>query len=83
MRWTATSGEWSVVVMRADGLPRLHGEGELSLTVDALGPLAIGLLVAGIVLLGGGAALTVSGAKTPSARARGAPPRPDPGSADT
>ncbi|MEX0983526.1 MAG: hypothetical protein WD096_00580 [Actinomycetota bacterium] len=78
LAWTATSGDWSIVVMRMDGRQRIHGDGVLSLTIDAIGPLSVALLVAGTLLLGGGSALVISGAKTPRTnigrRSPGAPP---------
>jgi hypothetical protein len=79
LHWTATSGDWSVVVMRADGLQGVHGDGDLGLHIDAFGPVSVALVVVGVLLLLGGGALTVSGAKMPR-RARGqpAPARPDP-----
>ena len=70
LTWTAASGDWSIVVMRTDGLPEMHGDGVLSLTVTALGPLAVILLAVGVLLLGGGGALIVSGAKMPGRAAR-------------
>jgi hypothetical protein len=74
LTWTASSGDWSIVVMRADATQGIHGDGTLSLRVGAFGPIAIALLIVGLLLLGGGGALIVSGAKTPR---RAAPPRPD------
>ena len=75
LMWTATAGKWSVVVMRADGRPGLHADGELGVRIDAIGPTGVALLVVGVLLLGGGGALTISGAKMP--RSRPAPARPD------
>jgi hypothetical protein len=73
LTWTASSGEWSIVVMRADGRQRIHGDGVLSLTVGALGALSVALLVIGLAMLVGGGALVISGAK---ARRRPAPETP-------
>ena len=63
--WTLTSGDWTIVIMNADGSPGLDVNGSGSVTLKLLGPVSVGLLVLGLALLVGGTLLTISGAKTP------------------
>lgn len=65
--WTLTSGDWTIVVMNADGSRGLDVNGSGSVTLKLLGPVSVGLLVLGLALLVGGALLTISGAKTSKA----------------
>lgn len=64
MGWTAASGDWTIVVMRADGRQRIDGAGVLTLTIPALGPLGFLALFAGVLLMGGGSAFVISAART-------------------
>lgn len=90
--WTARSGDWSVVIMNADGSAGVDVAGNVDVALPILGPLSIGTLLFGIALLAIGVILTVRGARSP-ARSAGAtapptapvpvaasppPPRPDP-----
>jgi hypothetical protein len=77
--WPATDGDWIVVVMNADGSRDIAVTGSVDVTIPALGPASIAVTALGVVLLGGGLALTVSGARMPSRpRHAGEPPtRPD------
>jgi hypothetical protein len=80
MGWTAASGDWAIVVMRADGRQRIDGTGVLTLTIPALGPLGFVALLAGLLLMGGGSAFVISAARTLPRRAPEpgpAPSRPD------
>ncbi len=45
-----SSGSWTVVLMNADGSPGVAGVVTPSVRSDALGPLALGLLVAGLLV---------------------------------
>ena len=48
--WKVTSGSWTVVVMNADGSPGVAAVMTPSVRSDALGPLALTLLAAGLLL---------------------------------
>jgi hypothetical protein len=71
--WVAGSGDWTIVVMNADGSAPIDIAGAVTIAVPALGPASIALLVVGLVLLLVGGWLTVSGARMPR---RTAGPRP-------
>jgi hypothetical protein len=58
--WTAESGRWAVVVMNADASAGVTAEATAGASTDLLLPLGIGLLVAALILLGGGTALIVA-----------------------
>lgn len=85
--WTVQDGDWSVVIMNADGSADVDVAGTVQVELPILGPISIALLVIGIVILAIGTLLTVSGAKTPKAPTAsamiaapptaGPPPRPD------
>jgi hypothetical protein len=70
--WTAETGEWAVVVMRADGTPGLEVAVDAGVQTGALGPLAIGLLLLALLLIGGGTAMIV--AAVPGVDHEAAPP---------
>ncbi len=81
VRWTLSRGDWSVVVMNADGSEGVDVTASASVRLPIVGPLGIVLLVLGLGSLVGGILLTVSGARMPTAPARGAPggaPEPPP-----
>jgi hypothetical protein len=61
--WEPESGDWTLVVMNADGSRDVSAELSVGAEADFLIWLAIGLLAAGVLLLGGGAALIVFGAR--------------------
>jgi hypothetical protein len=77
LRWPVAAGDWTLVIMNASGGAPVSVLASGSISLPALGPIGIGLLVAGLVILAGGVLLTISGAKTPSARKGVPPPRPD------
>lgn len=92
LEWVVRDGDWSVVIMNADGSSDVEVAGTVGVSLPVLGPVSIGMLVAAVVILVIGILLAVSGAKTPRAPARGtasatrpvaavspggAPPRPD------
>lgn len=60
--WDATDGEWTLVVMNADGRADVVADVSLGARFDLLGPVAIGLAVGGIVFLLVGVPLLVAGA---------------------
>jgi hypothetical protein len=81
VEWVAASGDWTIVVMNADGTGPVDVVGQLAIRVPAFGPASIVLLVLGVLMLVGGAWLTISGARMPRPARDGGvppPPRPDP-----
>jgi hypothetical protein len=74
--WTVQGGDWSVVIMNADGSADVDVAGTVEVELPVLGPISVGLLIAGVVILAIGVLLTVSGAKTPKTgpSLAGAPP---------
>ena len=62
LEWSATSGRWAAVVMNADGTPGIT----VSMTIGAksglIAPLAVVLLLLGVVLTAGAVVLIVYGA---------------------
>jgi Domain of unknown function (DUF4389) len=78
--WNLRSGNWSVVVMNADASSGVTVNMAAGVHSGLLGPLAVGLLVGGIVLLLIGAAMVVIGAiglgrrTSPPTRDEAAPP---------
>lgn len=77
IRWPASDGDWVVLVMNGDASRGLEVAGTVEIAAPALGPASIAIFVVGLLVLAGGVALTVSGARMP-ARTRTAPPaRPD------
>jgi Domain of unknown function (DUF4389) len=67
--WDVEGGEWSVVVMNADGSEGVSAELSAGAEADFLLWLAIGLLIAGAVLMAGGAAMIYAGARHAAAAA--------------
>jgi hypothetical protein len=51
LTWDVSSGDWSVVIMNADGSRGVHADLAVGATLPVLRPIAIGLLVVGGVLL--------------------------------
>jgi hypothetical protein len=75
LTWSARSGEWSVVMLNADISPGVSADADFAATVPALGWLAAGLLVVGLVILAVGAVLILLAVR---ARDWGTPPAPPP-----
>ncbi len=63
LEWEVEGGRWMLVVMNADPAPGVAADVQLGVRIDVLLPIAIGLLVAGIVLLASGATMVVLGAR--------------------
>ncbi|SDO19219.1 DUF4389 domain-containing protein [Geodermatophilus sp. DSM 45219] len=74
LRWTPTDGDWTVVVMRADGSAGVDVDARAGVTVPALTWIWVALLVVGGVLAVAGALLVGLAVH----RARPAPPGPAP-----
>ena len=67
-------GDWSVVVMNADGSRGVAADADLAAKLSFLLWLAIGLLIGGALILGGSVALIILAARTRPPPA--APPGP-------
>jgi hypothetical protein len=72
--WEPESGDWTLIVMNADGSRGVAAELNVGAEADILLWLAIGLLIAGVLLLGGGAAIIVFGARGATSAAPAAMP---------
>ena len=73
LTWEVDSGDWTVVLMNADGSRGVDLDARLGIKVDWLLPALIGLLALGLVLLAGGAALVIVGSR---GQAQPAAPQP-------
>jgi hypothetical protein len=69
--WKVREGDWSVVLMNADGSRRVVADVDLGAKLSFLLWVGIGLLLGGVVLVGGSTALIVLAART-----RQPPPTP-------
>ena len=73
--WDLADGRWSVVLMNADGSPRVAADVSAGADVPFVVPLALALLVLGLLGLAAGAALVFLAAERPPG---GDDPRPAP-----
>ena len=70
--WDVKDGDWSVVVMNADGSPGVHADISAGADVAFVGAVATALIISGLAGLGIGAALlafgfiSTGGRRTPS-----------------
>ncbi len=71
--WDIESGNWTVVIMNADGGPGVSVQTSVAVKLDWLLPLGLGLLIGGFVVLVGGALLVVFGAMGLAHHAQSAP----------
>ena len=77
--WDLEPGEWTVVVMNADGGAGVAAGVSAAARLTILAPIALGLLVAGLLILGGAVAMILAATRTaPGAQSPGpeAPARP-------
>jgi hypothetical protein len=74
LTWKVREGDWSVVLMNADGSRGVAADVDLGAKLSFLLWVAIGLLIGGVLVSGGSAALIVLAARTP--RLPPAPPAP-------
>ncbi|WP_206796383.1 DUF4389 domain-containing protein [Amycolatopsis sp. MtRt-6] len=81
LAWPVLDGQWTAVVMNADGSRGISARAEAGATAPAVGWVALGLLITGIAMLAGGAALIGIAAHRAS-RHPGAPTTPEPSTAD-
>ena len=63
LTWDVEDGSWSVVVMNADGSPGVDAGVSAGARITWLGTLGWSLMGAGILMLAGGTALVVTGAR--------------------
>jgi hypothetical protein len=69
VRWNATGGDWSVVIMNADGSPNVDAELSMGATLPVVEGITIGSLIGGVVLLIMAAAFIVPAVVTGPRRA--------------
>jgi hypothetical protein len=62
LRWPIQSGQWALVIMRADGSPGVQARADVGASIPALTGVAVGFLVAGLIVLGVGIGLIALGA---------------------
>jgi hypothetical protein len=74
LTWKVSDGDWSVVLMNADGSRGVAADVDLGAKLSWLLWVALGLLIGGVLVSGGSAALIVLAARTP--RPPRAPPAP-------
>ncbi|MEB7504855.1 hypothetical protein [Arthrobacter koreensis] len=75
LSWNLQTGDWTVVVMNADGAAPVAADLQAGFRAGWLGPLATGLWIGAVFLVCAGAALLVGGIVL----LRRTPPRPAPG----
>ena len=76
LTWEVESGDWTVVLMNADGSRGVDLDARLGIKIDWLLPALIGLMAVGLVLLAGGTTLIIFGS-------RGLARQPEPATAAT
>jgi hypothetical protein len=69
LTWEAEAGRWSVVVMNADASPGVAVTADAGIRTDLLVPIAIALLIVGLLLVGAAAVLVLLAVRQPTAAA--------------
>ncbi len=64
--WEATTGEWSAVLMNADGSAGVIADVNVGTKAEFLVPLAVGLLIAGFVVTAAAVAIIIAGTRPSS-----------------
>jgi hypothetical protein len=62
LQWPIRTGQWALVIMRADGTPGIQARVDVGAGIPALTGAAVGFLVGGLIVLGVGVALIALGA---------------------
>ena len=85
LQWDVESGDWTIVIMNADGSRGIDADVRVGIKLEWLLPVAIGFIIVGLLLLAGGTVGAVLSTRTPRAQplpaaagAPGAPPPPFP-----
>lgn len=85
LTWEVESGDWTILVMNADGSSGVDADARVGIKIDWLLPVAIGLMIVGYLLLAGGTVAAVFAARGPrqpnQPLAERAAPLPPPGAA--
>jgi hypothetical protein len=68
LEWDVKDGDWSVVVMNADGSPNVQADVAVGSDLPLVGDIATVALLSGLVLFAGGAALIAGGLVAPRRR---------------
>jgi hypothetical protein len=76
LQWDVAEGNWSVVVMNADASPGVDVELSLGAKVGFVFWVGLGLVIVGVLLLAGGAAMIYFGLRRPNAIPAQAAPTP-------
>lgn len=76
LRWDATPGDWTLVIMAVEPLSPLDVTVTGSVTISILGPIGIGVLVVAIALLASGIWVTARAAARDASPRSTAPPPP-------
>lgn len=76
LTWDVKSGDWSVVIMDASAGRPIAVELQAGARSDLLGPIFLGLLIGGLILLAAGVPLIIAGAAGLGRGAAPASPRP-------
>jgi hypothetical protein len=76
LRWDATPGDWTLVIMAVEPLSPLDVTVTGSVTIPILGPIGIGVLLVAIALLASGIWVTARAAARDATPRAAAPPPP-------
>ena len=65
LQWDVESGDWTIVVMNADGSRGIDADVRVGIKLEWLLPVAIGFIIVGLLLLAGGTVGAVLATRTP------------------